>query len=422
MCMNIQEKNNHLTKTSQPGTVISRALCHVTPHTFSTLENELITGISPFSTEEQSVPLISQISPVGTENVVKINCKIMFNSVQTYLYNFNNMILPLLKVVLNNPGEDEFSTQIPDSSPPMANHLDPSNAVSNIPEIIGDHEFLDDIAWEIIEVKIQSLPGEVTITRQDDQKLISFPSSDSFKLLSTILTMMKQPTMMKKYFESHTLYIGQESLQVFGNIGSNDSWAPSSMSPASSPKAILGFGDYEDSDDDSGVGRMSPIRLFEDDLSFDENEQPLAANPEENDNQFTMLWYGTDDSNADPDGNAAVNIYSPNIEGGIFPDFSPADICPIHDEDNIDSENDDEEDDVILRISIISSGSVDKDEDIIADIPITSVSLLTPSQDKAEFNSLCQSFSNIKLGHPKVDEEYIENNILEKKLMSRPRQ
>ena len=73
------------------------------------------------------------------------------------------------------------------------------------------------------------------------------------------------------YFDAYTLYIGQNTLQIFANF-EDDPPITSSRISSTSSKAVSE--EEEESDTDSGVGRISPVQHDQDD-------------------EFTVLWYGT---------------------------------------------------------------------------------------------------------------------------------
>merc|ERR1712001_792855 len=134
-------------------------------------------------------------------------------------------------------------------------------------------------------VQFKTRPGEVSIF-ENKTKILAIISPSSQKLLRTILKNMKLPTMMKKYLDAYTLYIGQNPLQIFANFEDDPPITSSRISSITSSKALY-KDEGEDSDADSGVGRASPIQ---------------QDNPENNgktevqDDVFTVLWYGTDDT------------------------------------------------------------------------------------------------------------------------------
>ena len=185
------------------------------------------------------------------------------------------MILPVLKISssTNLRGQDSLRTQVTDSTPPAATHLDIGNAMDDIMSIHGNHDYIDDMAGTSTPVQLESQPGEVSIF-ENKTKILTIISPSSQKLLRTILEDMKLPVMMKKYLDAYTLYIGQNTLQIFANFEDDP---PITSSRISSTSLKVSSDDEEESDTDSGVGRFSPTQHDEDD-------------------EFTVLWYGTDDS------------------------------------------------------------------------------------------------------------------------------
>ena len=113
------------------------------------------------------------------------------------------MILPVFKATtsVNRRGKDILRTQPADSTPPAATYLDSGDAMNDIMTIIGNHEYIDDMAGTSTPIQIRSRPGEVSIF-ESDTKIISFISPSSRKLLRTILRNMKSPIMMKKYLDA----------------------------------------------------------------------------------------------------------------------------------------------------------------------------------------------------------------------------
>ena len=138
--------------------------------------------------------------------------------------------------------------------------------------------------------------------------------------------------MLKKYFEFYTLYIGQGTLQIFANFESNNSWG---LPITSSPKAILGIGDHEDSEDDSGV----------------EVNTELHSDPEESDDQFAVLWYGTDNSDDENSTNFSDDEY------GIFPDTPVTDVGLLYEDysDISEKESDDDQQESFPDIRIVNT-------------------------------------------------------------------
>merc|ERR1712077_73578 len=214
------------------------------------------------------------------------------------------MILPLFKAIstTNRHGKDILRSQPADSTPPAATYLDSRDAMNDIMTITGDHEYIDDMAGTSTPIQIRSRPGEVSIF-ETKTKIISFISPSSQKLLRTILRNMKSPIMMKKYLDAYTLYVGQNTLQVFANFDSDPPITSSRISSTTSSGSLSE--NEEESDTDSGVGRASPIQ--KDDLKGREVKQNIADDP---DDHFTVLWYGTDDSGDLGDVSEAEEILS----------------------------------------------------------------------------------------------------------------
>ena len=88
------------------------------------------------------------ISLSGTERTNKNYQQSWHQSVQYQSPDDNNMILPLMKMTLstNFRGQDNLRTQVPDSIPPTADHLHTGDDMNDILDIIGNHQFIDDIA------------------------------------------------------------------------------------------------------------------------------------------------------------------------------------------------------------------------------------------------------------------------------------
>ena len=214
------------------------------------------------------------------------------------------MILPVFKATtsVNHRGKDTLRTQPTNSTPPAATYIDSGDAMNDIMTIIGNHEYIDDMAGTSTPIQIRSRPGEVSIF-ETNTKIISFISPSSQKLLRTILRNMKSPIMMKKYLDAYTLYVGQNTLQIFANFDSNPPITSSRISSTTSSGSFSE--DEEESDTDSGVGRASPIQ--KDDPKEKEEKQNNADDP---DDQFTVLWYGTDDSGDLGDVSEAEEILS----------------------------------------------------------------------------------------------------------------
>ena len=306
------------------------------------------------------------------------------------------MILPLMKMTISSTlqGQVNLRTQTPDPTPPAASHLHPEDDMDNILDIIGNHQYINDIAGTSIPVQFESRPGEVNIV-ESTRKILSFLSPFSSKLLSTMLRKMKQPTMMKKYFESYTLYIGRGTLQLFANFEPDPPLTSSRISLVASPE--LTFTLDEDSDKDSGVGRASPTNPFEDNLDdSDEDEQEPAANLEVHDDQFTVLWYGTDDTNDSSDSDNENGIF-PDVpewnlreinedlddiseEEGIFPDIPTEDPAETNENPDDISEEEEEENNIISQIRIANFESLS--DDALPGLRITSIS--SPHHDISE--------------------------------------
>ena len=70
----------------------------------------------------------------------------------------HTMILPVVKVTTStNPcGRDILRTQVADSTPPAATYLHTEDAMNDILDIVGDHQYIDDIAGTSIPVQIKS--------------------------------------------------------------------------------------------------------------------------------------------------------------------------------------------------------------------------------------------------------------------------
>ena len=238
------------------------------------------------------------------------------------------MILPVLKITssTNSCGQDILRTQVANSTPPAASHLNMGDAMNDIMDIIGNHHYIDDMAGTSTPVQFNSRPGEVSIC-EADTKIISFFSPFSQKLLRTILRNMKLPTMMKKYFDAYTLYVGQNTLQIFANFEDDPPITSSRLSSVTSSKSFSK--DDEESDTDSGVGRASPTQ--HDDLEDCENERN-GTEAQDDDDEFTVLWYGTDVT-GDFDDISKVKGIFPDIQIEDHSDEDPDDISEEETED-----------------------------------------------------------------------------------------
>merc|ERR1712020_826461 len=156
--------------------------------------------------------------------------------------------------------------------------------------------------------------------------------------------------MMKKYLDAYTLYVGQNTLQVFANFDSDPTITSSRISSTTS-SGSLSENEVE-SDTDSGVGRASPIQ--KDDPKEREEKQNNADDP---DDQFTVLWSGTDDSGDLGDVSEAEEI---------LPDI----LTESNDEDNPDDIVEEEEE-TPLATTTLQDGET---ESILSDLPTRSYS------------------------------------------------
>merc|ERR1712077_61997 len=376
------------------------------------------------------------------------------------------MILPLFKAIstTNRHGKDILRSQPADSTPPAATYLDSRDAMNDIMTITGDHEYIDDMAGTSTPIQIRSRPGEVSIF-ETDTKIISFISPSSQKLRRTILKNMKSPVMMKKYLDAYTLYVGQNTLEIFANFDSDPPITSSRISSATSSGAISE--NEEESDTDSGVGKASPIQ--KDDLKGREVKQNIADDP---DDQFTVLWYGTDDSGDLGDVSEAEEILS-DIPTELYDDEylddiveeeeeTPPATTTLPDEENevilsdlptrrylaVDkddiAEEEDETDEIMSGLRITNYGSAttstiasnppvpheffkteeyfsdtsaendeeDDEDDILSKVTITSIEssddrVKKPSTSSplTDLNSLCRALSNLSLNSKG---EYVE--------------
>ena len=261
------------------------------------------------------------------------------------------MILPVFKAIstTNRHGKDILRSQPADSTPPAATYLDSRDAMNDIMTITGDHEYIDDMAGTSTPIQIRSRPGEVSIF-ETDTKIISFISPSSQKLRRTILKNMKSPIMMKKYLDAYTLYVGQNTLQIFANFDSDPPITSSRISSTTSPESPSE--NEVESDTDSGVGRASPTQ--EDDL---EERMEKQNNANDLDDQFTVLWSGTDDSGDLGDVSEAEEI---------LPDI----LTESNDEDNPDDIVEEEEE-TPLATTTLQDGET---ESILSDLPTRSYS------------------------------------------------
>jgi len=234
------------------------------------------------------------------------------------------------------------------------------DAMNDIMDIIGNHCYIDDMAGTSTPVQIRSRPGEVSIC-EADTKIISFFSPSSQKLLRTIRKNMKLPTMMKKYFDAYTLYIGQNTLQIFANFEDDPPITSSRISSVTSSKALY-KDEGEDSDADSGVGRASPIQ---------------QDNPESNDKTevqddiFTVLWYGTDDTEDSEDISKIKGIF-PDIQTEDHDDEDPDNISEEEIEDTPSyyiTESDEEDGQIFTEANYSTTDSEDEEEGIFSDLP-----------------------------------------------------
>ena len=151
---------------------------------------------------------------------------------------------------------------------------------------------------------------------------------------------MKLPIMMKKYFDAYTLYVGQNTLQIFANFEDDPPITSSRLSSVTSSRSFSD--DEEESDTDSGVGRASPIQH-----DNPENRDEEQNGTENQDDEFTVLWYGTDDS-GDLDDISKVEGIFPDIQTEDRSDEDPDDISEEEAEDAppyyaTDSEEEEEE-------------------------------------------------------------------------------
>ena len=158
--------------------------------------------------------------------------------------------------------------------------------------------------------------------------------------------------MRKKYFDSYNLYIGQNTLQVFANFEPDPPLTSYRLSSATSPGLTFEF--EEDSDIDSGEGRASPNHPSEDDSEESYDNHEPAKDSDTQDDQFTVLWYGTD---------IPEDLDDISEEEGIFPDITP--------EDPIDDISEEEEEDLMSRIRITNFESLSdsEEEGIFPDLP-----------------------------------------------------
>merc|ERR1712020_629892 len=421
---------------------------------------------SPFGLERNHY---KSISLSGTEQVDIDTNQSQHQSVQSNRHRPTRsltMILPLFKATtsVNHRGKDILRSQPADSTPPAATYLDSGDAMNDIMTIVGNHEYIDDMAGTSTPIQIRSRPGEVSFF-ETKTKIISFISPSSQKLLRTILRNMKSPIMMKKYLDAYTLYVGQNTLQIFANF---DSDPPITSSRISSTTSSGSFSeDEEESDTDSGVGRASPIQ--KDDPKDKEEKRNNAGDP---DDQFTVLWYGTDDSGDLGDVSEVEEILSdipteanndeylddiveeeeeappatttlPDEENGAILSDLPTRSYSGTDRDDI-AEEEDETDEIMSGLRITNYGSAttsaiasnqpapheffkteeyfsdtsaendeeDDEDDILSKVTITSIEssddrVKKPSTSSplTDLNSLCHALSNISLNSKG---EYVE--------------
>ena len=411
------------------------------------------------------------ISLSGTEQVDIYTSQSQHQSVQSNRHRPTKsltMILPLFKATtsVNHHGKDILRSQPADSTPPAATYLDSRDAMNDIMTIVGNHEYIDDMAGTSTPIQIRSRPGEVSFF-ETKTKIISFISPSSQKLLRTILRNMKSPVMMKKYLDAYTLYVGQNTLQVFANFDSDPPITSSRISSTTSSGSLSE--NEEESDTDSGVGRASPIQ--KDDLKGREVKQNIADDP---DDHFTVLWSGTDDSGDLGDVSEAEEILPdiptephdneypddiveeeeetpsatttlPDEENGAILSDLPTRSYSGTDRDDI-AEEEDETDEIMSELRITNYGpattstiasnppappeffkteeyfsgtSAEEDEendedDILSRVTITSIEssddrVKKPSTSSplTDLNSLCHALSNISLDS---EGEYVEEN------------
>ena len=421
---------------------------------------------SPFGSERYYYKLES---PSGTEQLNIYAGQVQNQSILTNQHHRARsltMILPVFKAIstTNRHGKDILRSQPADSTPPAATYLDSRDAMNDIMTITGDHEYIDDMAGTSTPIQIRSRPGEVSIF-ETDTKIISFISPSSQKLRRTILKNMKSPIMMKKYLDAYTLYVGQNTLQIFANFDSDPPITSSRISSTTSPESPSE--NEVESDTDSGVGRASPTQ--EDDL---EERMEKQNNANDLDDQFTVLWSGTDDSGDLGDVSEAEEIL-PDILTESDDEDNPDDIVEEEEEtplatttlqdgetesilsdlptrsyseadkDDI-AEEEEETDQIMSELRIVTYGSAttstatstpptpteffktevyfsdtsaeedEEDDDTFSRIAITNIESLDETAEKqstssplTDLNSLCQALSNISLNSKG---EYVEKD------------
>ena len=226
------------TTVSLPGTERKN---HIRPSRSGTEEYTRPINIpkSPFGSERNHY---KSISLSGTEQVDIYTSQSQHQSVQSNRHRPTKsltMILPLFKATtsVNHHGKDILRSQPADSTPPAATYLDSRDAMNDIMTIVGNHEYIDDMAGTSTPIQIRSRPGEVSFF-ETKTKIISFISPSSQKLLRTILRNMKSPIMMKKYLDAYTLYVGQNTLQVFANFDSDPPITSSRISSTTSSGSL----------------------------------------------------------------------------------------------------------------------------------------------------------------------------------------
>ena len=246
------------------------------------------------------------------------------------------MIVPVFKVTISTDqqGQNKFQTQIPAPMPPLATHVQSGDAIDNIIQVTGNHEIIDDIVFSSIPVQMKTQSEEVSIM-EGKETIISFSlasSTSSRELLLPLLRTMKQSTIVKKYFNEYTLYIGRQMLQIFANFEDEPPITSSRTSSTMSSKP--NFEEEEESDADSGVGGANPTTPSDDDEHTEDEDDADYINPptEQDDDQFTVLWHG---SASDP-------LFGDiNREETILPDILTED---YRDDDFTESTEEDTED------------------------------------------------------------------------------
>ena len=153
---------------------------------------------------------------------------------------------------------------------------------------------------------------------------------------------------------------------------------------------------HEESDNNSGVGRASPTHPSENNSDeSDEDIQGPAKDPKVQDDQFTVLWYGTDDTNDSSDSDNENGIF-PDVpewnlreinedlddiseEDGIFPDIPTEDPAETNENPDDISEEEEEENNIISQIRIANFESLS--DDALPGLRITSISSLQVRED-----------------------------------------